>query len=621
MKKFLFMIYFLFTYNCTFSYFINDYNLFKECVTLYDKGEYSNAEVKFRSLEKSYPSSNLVKNNYYAYFMALNYYSLGNLDKAIFYMQKAVYNPKNLNGKNFFNLDRNYYLGKFYYEKGDIKSATPYLTQLVNIDYSPSAKKYENYAFNILKDVNPSFNVLHDVKYNNNFSRLYIPDHNQLLKATKYFIDRQEFEQALKVSKYLYDKEPTNEAVVSYYLYILYHLNKYEEIIDLTSKMLFDAKFSSVYYFRGKSFIKTKAYTSGIFNLETAIKLEKRNFKNKFLDDARESLMNTYSALNNYEDVFAKAKEFQPLSKNEQLILIDTHFQQKNFTEAVSLSKKFVKRYPFTIQSIYLDFLLKQFNYRVDKTTPEKFAKISELSAMKLISIIANSYVLQLKNYNLDISEDIKNPDMSKLLKIAQLEDINLIHLEIENNASLSSDPVKNEFLITKVLEKSKNYGYAFERATMNANTFSSYRNLIQLLYPKYYATEVDAASKKYDIPDVLIYTVIRIASKFKHDYAGSMYTIGLMQLQYNPIQVKNYTELLTPSYNIDLGSKKLSYLIKKNKSKIKGLIEYLYGEEVVKSIRFENDDFYFDSISDPLMKRQLIELTQTYIFYKILYN
>lgn len=331
--------------------------------------------------------------------------------------------------------------------------------------------------------------------------------------------------------------------------------------------------------------------------------------------------MNTYSALNNYEDVFAKAKEFQPLSKNEQLILIDTHFQQKNFTEAVSLSKKFVKRYPFTIQSIYLDFLLKQFNYRVDKTTPEKFAKISELSAMKLISIIANSYVLQLKNYNLDISEDIKNPDMSKLLKIAQLEDINLIHLEIENNASLSSDPVKNEFLITKVLEKSKNYGYAFERATMNANTFSSYRNLIQLLYPKYYATEVDAASKKYDIPDVLIYTVIRIASKFKHDYAGSMYTIGLMQLQYNPVQVKNYTELLTPSYNIDLGSKKLSYLIKKNKSKIKGLIEYLYGEEVVKSIRFENDDFYFDSISDPLMKRQLIELTQTYIFYKILYN
>ncbi len=86
MKKFLFFIYFLFIYNLSFSYYINDYILFKECVNLYENEEYSKAEIKFRSLEKSYPSSNLVKSNYYAYFMALNYYSLGNMDKAIFYM-------------------------------------------------------------------------------------------------------------------------------------------------------------------------------------------------------------------------------------------------------------------------------------------------------------------------------------------------------------------------------------------------------------------------------------------------------------------------------------------------------------------------------------------------------
>ena len=152
MKKFLFFIYFLFIYNLSFSYYINDYILFKECVNLYENEEYSKAEIKFRSLEKSYPSSNLVKSNYYAYFMALNYYSLRNMDKAIFYMQKSVYTPKNLKGRNFFLLDRNYYLGKFFYEKGDIDSATPYLTQLVNIDYSPTAKNYESYALNILKN-------------------------------------------------------------------------------------------------------------------------------------------------------------------------------------------------------------------------------------------------------------------------------------------------------------------------------------------------------------------------------------------------------------------------------------------------------------------------------------
>lgn len=621
MKKFLFFIYFLFIYNLSFSYYINDYILFKECVNLYENEEYSKAEIKFRSLEKSYPSSNLVKSNYYAYFMALNYYSLGNVDKAIFYMQKSVYTPKNLKGRNFFLLDRNYYLGKFFYEKGDIDSATPYLTQLVNIDYSPTAKNYESYALNILKNHSSNFKILYDIKFKNDFSQISIPSSKELLKVTKYFLDREEFEHALKVISYLYTKESSNETVILYYLHTLYSLNMYDEVVKISSKMLEEVKYPIVFYFRGKSLIKTKAYTSGIFNLETAMSLENKHSRTGFLNDARETLLNTYFALNSYDDIIAKCKEFEPLNKEEQLILINSYFKKKDYANALSLSDKFVKNYPFTPHSIYLYYLLKEFKYKVDDTTAEKFNNISELPTLRLMSIVSNTYLYNLNSYKLNLKEEFKNPELSKLFKIAELEDINLIHLEVENSSKLSYDPTINEYLITKILDNSKNYGYALENSRNNTNLFSKYKNLIPLLYPKYYTDEVNKASKKYDIPDNLLYTAIYLSSKYKQNYAGSMYKIGLMQIQYNPVEISDYTLLTDPNYNIDLGSKRLASLIRKNNSNIKGLIEYLYGEKVLNSIHFENEDFYINNISDATIKKQLTEFAQAYVFYKILYN
>ncbi|MGL4687418.1 MAG: hypothetical protein ACRCVS_01880, partial [Fusobacteriaceae bacterium] len=72
MKKISIFIFFIIISSFSFSYYIGDYLLFNEAKILFEKGDYEKANLKFRTLEKSYSSSNIVKSNYYTFFYALN---------------------------------------------------------------------------------------------------------------------------------------------------------------------------------------------------------------------------------------------------------------------------------------------------------------------------------------------------------------------------------------------------------------------------------------------------------------------------------------------------------------------------------------------------------------------
>lgn len=139
--------------------------------------------------------------------------------------------------------------------------------------------------------------------------------------------------------------------------------------------------------------------------------------------------------------------------------------------------------------------------------------------------------------------------------------------------------------------------------------------------YPLYYKEIVDNCSKKYDIPQELIYTTMLLGSKFNKDAISKNSKIGLMLI---PFKHKDeFNELLKPTINIDLGSKELKELLKKyHGDKLKTLIHYNFGESVVKNIKFDFDgDINLDTISNPQEKYEIQDLIITYIFYKKLYN
>lgn len=623
MKKKLIIMFIVLICNISSGSQIKDYLIFNEANEFYRKGEYENAKLKFGTLERSYPSSNLVTKHYYNFFMALNYYKLGDLDNAIKYMEKAVYTPTILNGKNFFNLERNYYLGKFHYEKGELELAIPYLKQLINTDFSPIAKEYEAYAFSILKDIDNNYKILYEIKFKNDFSKISLVPLDSLTATAYYFLNRGEYEQGQVVFKYLYKQNRKDKYIITGYLKTLFLSEEYDEILKVTSSMIKENSYSVVFYYRGKAFVKNKSFTIGIENLKKAVKIEGNYSREFFVIDARETIFYSYFALKNYNDLLIFSKSLPFLTDVEETIVIAALMEVENFDMALERSRALFRKSPFSLKTLYFRYFFHSLFSKDEKAFEKSIINEMNTPTIKLASKVISYFVQSLKNYPLanEIDNINSNPEISKLAKIADLKDFDLLNLEMENNSLISTDPTIDKFIRTKLFEKSHNFKAAYENSMDNIATFSRYRNFLPLIFPKYYTEEVALASKKYDVSENLIYTTILLGSRFDSNYSGSMYKLGLMQIPYNPVKVDSYSKLISPLNNIDIGTKNLSTLIKKYDSDLKGIIAYLYGETVLESINFENDDFYFKNISDPTLRENLEVLVKTFLFYKIIYN
>lgn len=95
---------------------------------------------------------------------------------------------------------------------------------------------------------------------------------------------------------------------------------------------------------------------------------------------------------------------------------------------------------------------------------------------------------------------------------------------------------------------------------------------LFELYYPKAYKNLIKVYSKKYEVPEFLIYSVMREESRFKDKVVSGAGAIGLMQLMPKTakyiakrLRVKVKVKDLThPKTNIMLGAKYLSRLLKR---------------------------------------------------------
>ncbi|MGL5124024.1 MAG: transglycosylase SLT domain-containing protein [Fusobacteriaceae bacterium] len=623
MKKILILFFYIIITSFSFSYYIGDYLLFNEAKILFEKGDYKNADLKFITLEKNFSSSNIVKSNYYTFFYALNLEKLKDYDRAISYMEKAVYSPRALNGKNYFFLKRNYFLAAFHLKNNNLEEARPYLISLLIEDLSSLENIYEGFTFKNLLNEDIRFQILFDIKNKNDFSKLYYFSDLELIKIGEFFLNSKNYNSAKQLFQYLYDKNKKDPEISSFYLKSLYFSHNNNELLEVSNKILRNLNIPEVYYYRGKIFAQKKDYNRSIYNLKQVLLLFSNYKDNLYVLDARESLLNIYFSLDSYEEIISISKNIKSPTKNEQMIIIDTYFKLKKYDEGLTESINFIKKYPFSYQSNRLFLLLNSLNLDKDKEH-ELFEKINLFSAIPSIKLTGEMVTTILNNakyYKLDLDKINKNPEFKKLYNIAKLKDSNLLELEIENTKLLSKNRTIKKILLTQILEAGEFYHLAYLNSTKFNSNLYKYRNFISLLYPKYYKELVSKASVTYNIPESIIFTIINYSSKFDSRKISETNRYGLMQLHNKSNNLKNTDLMLTPEYNIQLGTAELQILLKKNNNnKIATLIEYIYGKKIKDSIYFENDDFYLDRISDGKLKEELSTLLLTYLFYKALY-
>lgn len=620
-KKILCICIFFIAITYSFSYHIDDYILFSEAKNLYENKNFEQATYKFKALERAYPSSSLVKSNYYAYFLALSYFKSQDFDSSKFYMEKAVYVPINDNGKNLFSLDRNYYLGYFAIQNNDIKSAKKNLEQIIKNIHSPLGQIYQNYAFKNLISMDKKYYYFYQAVKQNNFTGLNFLTSNEIIEIINYFILKKSYKNARTAAEILYNSDINNEVFLGVYLKTLYLQNHFNEVLSISNRMLKHSAYPEIFYYRGKAFAMLNNYEKGIEEIKKSINLSIQTVEKSYLLDARETLFNSYFKLKKYNEVIKLAKNSLNLNINEEKILIFSYFRSGMYEEAFSSASLFMEKYPFSYQSNYLYMLLKALNFKVDSSTKKNLDNFINMPTISFASIMSNTLISNMNFYNIDFKKINENSEIEKLKKIALLKDVVLLNLGIENSEILISSLVTRAYVYTKLYEIGGFYKQAYENSLQNQKDFFKYTNLSILLYPKYYKAEVELASSKYDVPEALIYTSILVGSKFNPTFDDIHGKIGLMQIPYSGNSFEESLNLIEPSKNIDIGTKLLASLILKNKSKIKGLIEYFYGEEILSELNFNDFDFDLEQISDPKIKENLSKLIFTYMFYTKIYN
>lgn len=621
MIKLLSSILFFIFFTLGHAYTIDDYLLFYDAREDFKKEIFSTSVLKFRSLQDSFRSSPIVKSNYYKYYFALSLFEQGDIQRGLEYMNQAVYTPENYSGKNFFFHERNYYLALYSLELDGLEKSKPYLYNLITGDFSPKNKDYEDFAFDILKSTGEKFQVLYNIRYSGDFSRLDIFNKEELDNIGKYFFSKKLYKEQEIIYSFLHEKYPDEKEFLIDYLNSLFLQKKSDSLLKVTDHAGEKYQFSEVFFFRGLGFLLKKEYALSIFNLEKAESLQFIYNKNYHSRPARELIALIYSSLGDYKSVVNILEKESSLSKTEESLLIDGYFNLGRREEALAKGKDFLEKHPFSNGANTFFYIISSLNSK-DSISMEDF--LNESLVKKNIKI-ANLIFNKMKIFNMNDNLLTNNTEIEKLEKIAQLEDAELLRLAMENSRFLIKNSLAKNYLITTLYEKGKFYRAAYENSLSNRSSFFQYKDLAQFLYPKYHKEHVDSAVKKYDIPEEIIYTLILSGSGYDSNFISNERRLGLLQIDYEEWNNKDskysFQELFIPKINIQIGAEKIKkLLIKHNNNKIKTLIEYSYGEEILDSLQFHGEDFYLYSIKDPLLRESLNNLIFTYTYYKLLY-
>ena len=613
MKKIFILLFFILNINI-FSYNYDDYSIFIQGKNAYEKEDYITAQESFETLMRSFSYSPILKNNYAFYFIGMTYYHLGDYEKAVYYLQKAVftYNNSFLTReskfeKNNYLAERDYSLGDALLKIGNFELGETYLQRLDYNYYSPKPSYFEKKALLLLIGRKSGFEDYYNLKFNEDLKSADKLSDDKLLKVTEYFSSQKKFDKAIYLGKKILsspskDSEIKEKAIIEIFRSYIQE-KKYKEIIDIANKYDKIVDSNILFFYKGVAYYKLKDFSRCLYFFES-IK------EGKYLPTALLYVSGIYYSFGDYNKVIESVNKISTKNIIADILLADSYLKLKKERKFEETARKIINNYPNSYEGLFFAFILE--NKNMD---------LASHNATFKISLIIDNFLNSTKSDTDNVFDKINYLELEKLCNISKIKNEELLKIELQNSSFVNKYSISNGLAVTTILENGEFYDLAYKNSSAYRKEFFKYRDLIKYNYPLYYKDIVDNCSKKYDIPQELIYTTMLLGSKFDKEAISKNSRIGLMMIPLKHEEEIN--ELLKPEVNIELGSRKIKELLKKyNGNKLKTLIHYNFGEGVAKSIKFDFDgDINLDTISNPEEKYEIQDLIITYIFYKKLYN
>ena len=613
MKKIFMLLFFILNINI-FSYNYDDYSIFIQGKNAYEKEDYITAQESFETLMRSFGYSPILKNNYAFYFIGMTYYHLRDYEKAVYYLQKAVftYNNSFLTKeskfeKNNYLAERDYSLGDALLKIGNFELGETYLQRLDYNYYSPKPSYFEKKALLLLIGRKSGFEDYYNLKFNEDLKSADKLSDDKLLKVTEYFSSQKKFDKAIYLGKKILsspskDSEIKEKAIIEIFRSYLQE-KKYKEIIDIANKYDKIVDSNILFFYKGVAYYKLKDFSRCLYFFES-IK------EGKYLPTALLYVSGIYYSFGDYNKVIESVNKISTKNIIADILLADSYLKLKKERKFEETARKIINNYPNSYEGLFFAFILE--NKNMD---------LASHNATFKISLIIDNFLNSTKSDTDNVFDKINYLELEKLCNISKIKNEELLKIELQNSSFVNKYSISNGLAVTTILENGEFYDLAYKNSSAYRKEFFKYRDLIKYNYPLYYKDIVDNCSKKYDIPQELIYTTMLLGSKFDKEAISKNSRIGLMMVSLKHEEEIN--ELLKPEVNIELGSRKIKELLKKyNGNKLKTLIHYNFGEGVAKSIKFDFDgDINLDTISNPEEKYEIQDLIITYIFYKKLYN
>ena len=613
MKKIFMLLFFILNINI-FSYNYDDYSIFIQGKNAYEKEDYITAQESFETLMRSFGYSPILKNNYAFYFIGMTYYHLEDYEKAVYYLQKAVftYNNSFLTKeskfeKNNYLAERDYSLGDALLKIGNFELGETYLQRLDYNYYSPKPSYFEKKALLLLMERKSGFEDYYNLKFNEDLKSADKLSDDKLLKVTEYFSSQKKFDKAIYLGKKILsspskDSEIKEKAIIEIFRSYLQE-KKYKEIIDIANKYDKIVDSNILFFYKGVAYYKLKDFSRCLYFFES-IK------EGKYLPTALLYVSGIYYSFGDYNKVIKSVNKISTKNIIADILLADSYLKLKKERKFEETARKIINNYPNSYERLFFAFILE--NKNMD---------LASHNATFKISLIIDNFLNSTKSDTDNVFDKINYLELEKLCNISKIKNEELLKIELQNSSFVNKYSISNGLAVTTILENGEFYDLAYKNSSAYRKEFFKYRDLIKYNYPLYYKDIVDNCSKKYDIPQELIYTTMLLGSKFDKEAISKNSRIGLMMIPLKHEEEIN--ELLKPEVNIELGSRKIKELLKKyNGNKLKTLIHYNFGEGVAKSIKFDFDgDINLDTISNPEEKYEIQDLIITYIFYKKLYN
>lgn len=614
MKKIFMILFFIINTSMVFAYTYEDYDIFIQGKNAYYNGHYEEAQNKFETLLKSYSFSPILKNNYAFYFIGMTYYRMEDWKNAVFYLEKAVFSHKlsffNRGSeieKNIYFAERDYSLGDALIKMGNKETGMLYLKRLDYSNFSPITSYFEERALELLAKEDIQYQNYYNLKFKNNFSHVGEIQTTELLKVAHFFLSKKEYEKAEKLYKIILKNsnitKSDREKAESELFRTLIRAGKNKEIIALADEYTKNENKDLYFFYKGLAYYRLKDFSRCLYAFE--------NVKgNRYSSLALFYRTGIYYSFGDYKQVLKTAAKIPHKNIITEIMVANSYLKLGNDKLFEKKAENIIKTYPNSYEGMFYSFLLK--NKDID---------INKHNSIFKIGLILDNLLANCKNIDDNFIGTVDKIEIEKLSAIAAMKDEELIKIEIENSSFINKHSIQNGYAITTILEKGEFFDLAYRNSSTYRKNFFEYKDLIKYNYPLYYKNIVDANSKKYDVPQELIYSAILISSKFNNRLLSENSKIGLMQIPYE--SHKEIIPLFDPKKNIAMGTEKLKSLLETyDGNKIKSLIAYVYGEELLSRIQFDYDgDLNLDLVADPEERYELQNLILTYMFYKKLYN